>query len=965
MGYSKRNVVGYYSNSLKIKGSKYHTLGEFCQTGYYDSIIVGSLFWNQNLTEFHFDCEDFESINQDKIIQNSSEDPDSEKTSEFKKYDFSKIPKVSKENNTPTKASAKINIEKNTILTNKCVDLRNDIEICQNLGVKILVSIGGRHGTISNTTIPSAEFAQKLAVKIWDMFLFGDNGRKIYKEQQLLILKKEEEKIKRQLEAEEKGDFSSSSSDSNIDIDDFDYFEDESLSKDESDSSNSEDDYLIDEDEFSDSYYDEYSDDDGTIPPVYDDEDQSYVDEEAYSDSDYYASDQYDSSGNKLTRKPRVFSSKKKTIKKKAPVFTPRPFGYDIFLNGVDLSPLVGRSDNYLHLALALDSYRIPRRDIFLISATLDCSVLHSKKENVKVENSILKFNFDFLNLDFVHNKQCDYWSKISDQTIIDWSTYTVKNKYNQTKIILQVSSNTKDSAYFSPKFFLMEYTQYCYDLPNMAGAFITDVLSASKIINSTTKIDFTNELTTDLRNFEPSTRRFIGTRPPSTYANSTVTRPLKTKEPVLKVPVTHSPIKLNSTKTTTNKNITTTKSTTKKPIDIDNVIISDSSTTSGINPIILDSDDSNVIVFDDSDSSSGKPATTKKPSTTIKKPIITKSTHKPIKSDSSFDTNTIILDSGSSNSKNNNNNDDVIIFDDSGNSKDTNKPTNKPTSKPTNKPLTTKTPTKKPASTKAPPPTATPKLRPTHKPISSNPIDDVNVLSEQKETIKPTIKPTSKPTSAPTNKPLPTKAPTKKPASTKAPPPTATPKLRPTHKPINSDPSNEISLQPTEILNEQTNVPIPSEKPTTKPTTITSKEPTETHKPTIIEAQITSANSIETTNLVDPNLINDHSNKKTIDPIFIETQQNSNNENMDLRATHQTISNNIPDETNQQDQQEQQEQPDKDINIQPKENDPIFIEQQNQQDQNKEPLADEAVSRRAGRHKPISAKEFDKNFFS
>ncbi|KAN0031471.1 hypothetical protein ACTFIV_005335 [Dictyostelium citrinum] len=572
---SKKNVVGYYSNNLKNKTLKYHTLGEFCQQGSYDSIVIGSLYWNQNMTQFYFECQDYYSIIQDKEKElGVATTP----IQHLKAFDFSKrgIQNAMKEQNaddedevdttTTTKTIKKIGIEKNTYLSNKCVDLRNDIIKCQNIGVKILIQVGskGGIGEFANTSIATKEMAQKLAVKIWDMFLFGDGGRKEYQDK----LKGIDSKPKIDESSEDIASFGSieSMEDLSGDIEDIDRFSSEAKKDDSSSNSTASlgelDDYQDEE-----SYQEEYSNDEDTDPPIPDDEDSEYVDEEQYGDGDDDEEDEdaVDEDGNPIVKKKKQPSATKAPErKKKLQVFPPRPFGYGVFLDGVDFSPMIGKSDNYYHLAMGLDRYRVPKKDLFIISSTVDCSLLHSKKESMTSSpTALLRFNFDILTLDFVHNKQCDYWSKVSDQWIIDWANYTKDYKFNQTKLLLMASSNPKDSAFFSPKFFLMEYTKYCIDLPNMAGVFISDILSASKVYNTTTRQDFSQEISKEVKAYNPSIYHHPeGTRPAWTYGlgggggskppTLPATKPIQTKPPITRGPIiTMSP---NKTKTSTTK---------------------------------------------------------------------------------------------------------------------------------------------------------------------------------------------------------------------------------------------------------------------------------------------------------------------------------------------------------------------------------------------------------------------------
>ncbi|KAK5583195.1 hypothetical protein RB653_004786 [Dictyostelium firmibasis] len=771
---SKKNVVGYYSNNLKNKTLKYHSLGEFCQQGSYDSIVIGSLYWNQNMTQFYFECQDYYSLIQDKEKElgiASTATP----AQHIKAFDFSKrgVQNAMKEQNADdeeeedqkldtlaTKLSktikkSTIGIEKNTYLSNKCVDLRNDIIKCQKLGVKILIQVGSKGGVgeFSNTTIATKEMAQKLAVKIWDMFLFGDGGRKEYQDK----LKGIDTKPKQDESSEDIASFGSiESMDQSREIEEIDRFSSEAKKDDSSSNSTASlgelDDYQDEE-----SYQEEYSNDEDTDPPIPDDEDSDYVDEEHYgSEEEEEDEDAVDEDGNPIVKKKKPLpTSKTPERKKKLQVFPPRPFGYGVFLDGVDFSPMIGKSDNYYHLAMGLDRYRVPKKDLFIISSTVDCSLLHSKKESMTSSSTaLLRFNFDILTLDFVHNKQCDYWSKVSDQWIIDWANYTKDYKFNQTKLLLMASSNPKDSAFFSPKFFLMEYTKYCIDLPNMAGVYISDILSASKIYNTSTRLDFSQEISKDVKGFDPSTyQKPQGTRPAWTYGSggskpptSPATKPIQTRPPITKGPViTMSPIN-NKTSSATTK--TTTKpSLTKIPI-----IDSNSTTVKKVN----------------SSHSTPTPSIKLRP------------THAPLKTQSPEPT--------------------------------------------TESPTPTITPT--------PSPSSTTKLRTTHAPLKTQSPEPTT------ESPKPTPKPipnTKKP--IPTKAPI-TKAPITKAPITKAPiPVTESPtpevespvKLRPTHRPLKTQPPETESPVVTKAPPKQTKAPVtvPPKKETTSPI---NQRPT--HKP-------------------------------------------------------------------------------------------------------------------------------------
>ncbi|KAM9982346.1 hypothetical protein ACTFIZ_006889 [Dictyostelium cf. discoideum] len=802
---SKKNVVGYYSNNLKNKTLKYHTLGEFCQQGSYDTIVIGSLYWNQNMTQFYFECQDYYSLTQDKEKelgvattpvqhlkafdfskrgvqnamkeQNADDDDDEEvdiptsaKTTSAKTTSA----KTTSAKTTTTTTIKKIGIEKNSYLSNKCIDLRNDIIKCQNIGVKILIQVGskGGIGEFGNTSIATKEMAQKLAVKIWDMFLFGDGGRKEYQDK----LKGIDTKPK--IDGSSSEDIASfgsieSMDDQSRDIEDIDRFSSE-VKKDDSSSNSTTSLGELDDYQDEESYQEEYSNDEDTDPPIPDDEDSEYVDEEQYDEDDEDDEDE-DADGNPIVKKKKQPSaSKAPERKKKLLVFPPRPFGYGVFLDGVDFSPMIGKSDNYYHLAMGLDRYRVPKKDLFTISSTVDCSLLHSKKESMTSSpTALLRFNFDILTLDFVHNKQCDYWSKVSDQWIIDWANYTKDYKFNQTKLLLMASSNPKDSAFFSPKFFLMEYTKYCIDLPNMAGVFISDILSASKLYNSTTRLDFSQEISKDVKSYNPSIYHHPeGTRPAWTYGlggggskppTSPATRPIQTKPPITKGPiVTMSP--KNKTKTST----TTKPVSTKIPI-IDNnnstnvkkVNSSHSTPTPTIKlrpthaPLKTQSPEPKT--------ESPTPTSTPTPSSTIK----IRTTHSPLKTQSPTPKSIPII--------------------------------KKPTT-PTKAPIT-KSPI--PVTESPTPETESPiKLKPTHKPLKTQ--------SPETESPKPTKPPTL-------ITPKPTKPPTTSPPKKET---TSPIKLRPTHKPLIPPPVDGSDTKVVDISDETETrvitIPDDSETPAT-----------------------------------------------------------------------------------------------------------------------------------------------------
>ncbi|KAM9954524.1 hypothetical protein ACTFIW_003124 [Dictyostelium discoideum] len=844
---SKKNVVGYYSNNLKNKTLKYHTLGEFCQQGSYDTIVIGSLYWNQNMTQFYFECQDYYSLTQDKEkelgvattpvqhlkafdfskrgVQNAMKEQISDDDEEEEEVVIPKTTTKTKTTATATKATTttikKIGIEKNTYLSNKCIDLRNDIIKCQNIGVKILIQVGskGGIGEFGNTSIATKEMAQKLAVKIWDMFLFGDGGRKEYQDK----LKGIDTKPKNDgSSSEEIASFGSieSMDDQSGDIEDIDRFSSE-VKKDDSSSNSTASLGELDDYQDEQSYQEEYSNDEDTDPPIPDDEDSEYVDQEQYEDEEEEVDDEdaVDEDGNPIVKKKKPSASKAPERKKKLLVFPPRPFGYGVFLDGVDFSPMIGKSDNYYHLAMGLDRYRVPKKDLFTISSTVDCSLLHSKKESMTSSpTALLRFNFDILTLDFVHNKQCDYWSKVSDQWIIDWANYTKDYKFNQTKLLLMASSNPKDSAFFSPKFFLMEYTKYCIDLPNMAGVFISDILSASKIYNSTTRLDFSQEISKDVKSFNPLIYHHPeGTRPAWTYGGggskpptSPATKPIQTKPPITKGPIiTMSPN--NKTKT----------STTTKPVPTKIPIIDNSNSTSTTVKKANSSHSTPTPTIKlrpthaplktqspEPKTESPTPTSTPTPSSTV-----AKTTHAPLKTQS---------------------------------------PTPKliPITK---KPIT---PTKAPI-TKAPilvtesptPETESPiKLRPTHRPLKTQ--------SPETESTKPTKPPaTPKPTKPPTS-PSPTKPPT-----TSAPPKKETTSpinLRPTHKPLTQPPVDESKTKVLDISDETETrvitIPDDSETPAkleipdnTKPETpIESSAPIKSVTPVESAAPIESAAPVD-----------------------------------------------------------------------------------------------------------------------
>ncbi|KAL6638469.1 hypothetical protein ACP70R_023964 [Stipagrostis hirtigluma subsp. patula] len=60
----------------------------------------------------------------------------------------------------------------NTTSARGCPRVRDDIQTCQSLGVKVLLSIGGRPGYY---TLASASEAQELATYLWETFLGGNN----------------------------------------------------------------------------------------------------------------------------------------------------------------------------------------------------------------------------------------------------------------------------------------------------------------------------------------------------------------------------------------------------------------------------------------------------------------------------------------------------------------------------------------------------------------------------------------------------------------------------------------------------------------------------------------------------------------------------------------------------------------------------------------------------------------------